>query len=110
MKTYIQPGENLTVIAPYDREAGEAMLVGALVGVAQEDVVAGDEVVMVRRGVFEHAKTSAQAWTAGARVYWDDTNKVFTTTASGNTLCGAAVEVAANPSTTGTVLLDGTVR
>jgi predicted RecA/RadA family phage recombinase len=110
MKTFIQPGENLTVAAPYDRESGEAMLVGALVGVAQEKVTAGDDVVMVRRGVFEHAKTSAQAWTVGAKIYWDDTNKVFTTAASGNTLCGAAVEVAANPSATGKVLLDGAVR
>ncbi|MBR9840213.1 MAG: DUF2190 family protein [Rhodobacteraceae bacterium] len=110
MKNYIQPGETLTVTAPYDRAAGEAMLVGTLVGVAQEDVVAGDPVVMVRRGVFEHAKTSAQAWTAGAKLYWDDTNKVFTTTATSNVLCGAAVEVAANPSATGIVLLDGAVR
>ena len=110
MKTFIQPGENLTVPAPYDRLSGEAMLVGTVVGVAQEDVESGDDVVMVRRGVFEHAKTSAQAWTVGAKIYWDDTARVFTTTASGNTLCGAAVEAAANPSATGKVLLDGAIR
>jgi predicted RecA/RadA family phage recombinase len=67
-------------------------------------------VQIARRGVFTHAKTSAQAWTQGAKIYWDDSNKVFTTTASGNTLVGAAVLAAANPSATGTVLLDGALR
>ncbi|WP_226628418.1 DUF2190 family protein [Alloyangia pacifica] len=110
MKNYIQPGANLTVVAPYARVAGEAMLVGALVGIAQEAVAQGDEVVMVRTGVFEVAKTSAQAWTAGAPIYWDDTAKVFTTVATDNTLCGAAVASAENPSSTGTVLLDGAIR
>ncbi len=46
----------------------------------------------------------------GAAVYWDNTNFVFTTTSSGNTLVGAALAAAVNPSATGTVLLDGTVR
>lgn len=110
MKNFVQPGENLTVPAPYDRLSGEALLLGTIVGIAQGDVASGDEVVIVRRGVFDHAKTSAQAWTLGAKIYWDDTNKVFTTTASGNILCGAAVAVAANPSSTGRVLLDGAIR
>ena len=35
-------------------------------------------------GVFDMAKTSAQAWTVGALIYWDDTNKVATN--SSNTL------------------------
>lgn len=110
MNNNIQPGENLTLAAPYDRNSGEGALVGTIFGVAQETVLSGADVVLVRRGVFELAKTSAQAWTVGAKIYWDDTNKVCTTTASGNVVVGAAVQAAANPSATGIVLLDGTIR
>ena len=110
MKNYLQNGEVITAAAPYDRLSGEAALIGAIVAVAQTDVLSGDETSWVRRGVISHAKTSAQAWTVGAKLYWDNTNKVFTTTASGNTLCGAAAAAAANPSDTGEVLLDGAIR
>ena len=110
MKNFIAPGENITVPAPYDVDAGEGALVGALFGVAQFDAAEAEDVVLVRRGIFALAKTSAQVWTIGAKIYWDDTNKVATTTATDNTLIGAAMAVAANPSATGSVLLDGTIR
>lgn len=110
MKNYIAPGEHITVAAPYALSSGDGALVGTVFGVADADAASGADVVLVRRGVFDLAKTSAQAWTLGAKLYWDDTNKVATTTASGNTLIGAALAVAANPSATGTVLLDGTIR
>lgn len=110
MKNYVQPGENITLAAPYDVAAGAGALVGTVFGVAQDTVTSGNDVVLVRRGVFDLAKTSAQAWTVGAKIYWDDTNKVCTTTATSNTLIGAAVAAAANPSATGRVLLDGAVR
>jgi predicted RecA/RadA family phage recombinase len=41
------------------------------------------------------AKATGEAWTPGGNIYWDNTNSRFTTTASGNTLCGKAVEAAA---------------
>lgn len=110
MKNYVQPGENITLAAPYDVASGAGVLVGSIFGVAQETVLSGADVVMVRRGVFELAKTSAQAWTVGAKIYWDDTAKACTTVSTSNTLIGAAAAAAANPSDTGTVLLDGAVR
>jgi predicted RecA/RadA family phage recombinase len=36
-------------------------------------------------------KAASQAWTAGAKVYWDNTAKRVTNVASGNTLIGVAV-------------------
>lgn len=36
-------------------------------------------------------KTTAEAWAVGAKIYWNNTTKKFTTTASGNTLCGYAI-------------------
>jgi len=109
VKNYIQPGKVVTVPAPYDVTSGDGALVGALFGIASTNAASGDDVEIETCGVFEIKKTSAQAWTVGAKVYWDNTNKVATTTASGNTLIGAAVQAAANPSETGVVRLNGTV-
>lgn len=108
MKNYIAPGEHVTVTAPADVSSGDGLLVGSLFGVVQEDALTGVDVVLVRRGVFTLPKTSAQAWTVGAKVYWTGTE--CTTTASGNTLIGVAETVAANPSSTGRVLLDGAIH
>lgn len=110
MKNYVSPGEHITVTAAADITSGQMVVAGAVFGVAQETVLSGAPVVLVRRGVFELPKTSAQAWTVGAKLYWDAANAVCTTTLSGNTLIGAAAAIAANPSATGTVLLDGAIR
>ena len=105
MKNYIQAGENITVAAPADVNAGDGVLIGSLFGVATGKALSGANVTIVRRGVFTLPKTSAQAWTVGAKIYWTGTE--CTTTASGNTLIGLAIQAAADPSATGTVLLDG---
>ena len=110
MQNFVQNGAVVEVPAPYAVSSGGGALVGSIFGIAQADAESGATVALVRSGVFTHAKTSAQAWTVGAKLYWDDTNKVFTTAASGNTLVGVAMSVAANPSATGTVLLDGAAR
>lgn len=110
MKNFVQEGEQITITAAADVLSGAGVLLGNLFGIATHDASTGDELVLRRRGVVTHAKTSAQAWTVGARIYWDDGNDVFTTTASGNTLVGCAAAAAANPSSEGTVLLDGTIR
>lgn len=103
MKNYVDAGNTLTVAAPYAVSSGGGALVAKIFGVAQSDAASGADVVLVTGGVFDLAKTSAQAWTVGAAIYWDDTNKVATTTASGNSRIGNAVVVAANPSATGRV-------
>lgn len=91
MKNFVQPGVNLTLAAPYDRTSGTGALIGSLFGVAMNDVDSGDDGVFVTEGVFDLAKAASQAWTVGAKVYWDNTAKACTTTASGNTLIGVAV-------------------
>ena len=47
-------------------------------------------------GVFDITKVGSQAWTVGAKIYWDDTNKRCTTVATDNTLIGVAVEAVAS--------------
>jgi len=110
MNNAIQDGKVLTLTAPYAVASGAGALVGSIFAVAAAAVANGATGEFQRTGVFELAKTSAQAWTVGAKIYWDNTNKECTTTSSGNTLIGVATAVAANPSSTGYVLLDGAAR
>lgn len=100
-------GDNITVPAPADVASGAGVLVGALFGIAVADAANGADVVLATRGIYTLPKTSAQAWTVGAKVYWDNTNKVCTTSASGTTLIGVAAAAAANPSAAGDVRLNG---
>jgi hypothetical protein len=58
-------------------------------------------------GVFSLAKTSAQAWSVGDKIYWDDTNKRCDTTGAVGMLIGVCTVAAANPSSTGYVRLNG---
>lgn len=110
MKTFKQKGDTVTLVSAAIIAAGAGILSGAIFGVTQNAAAAGGEVEAVREGVFELPKNSAEAWTVGAKLYWNDTTKVITTTSSGNTLVGAAYAVAANPSAKGLVLLDGAIR
>jgi predicted RecA/RadA family phage recombinase len=107
MKNYIQAGENITITAVATGTSGNGLLLGSLFGILMADVKVGEEVELKLVGVFELPKTEAQAWAVGAVIYWDDTNKVCTTTATSNTKIGHAVEIAANPSTVGVVRLSG---
>lgn len=107
MKNFVQPGGTITVPAPANVSSGDGVLVGVLFGVAAFTALSGADVEIKVTGVFDLPKTSAEAWTVGAAVYWDNTNKVATTVSSGNTLIGKAVAAAANPSGIGRVRLNG---
>lgn len=109
MQNYIQHGAILTVTAPADVAAGGGVLIGSLFGVSQVTAASGAEITIVTEGVIDLAKTSAQEWSVGDKVYWNDSTKKATTAASGNTLIGVAVGAAANPSDTGLVKLTGQV-
>jgi predicted RecA/RadA family phage recombinase len=109
-KNFIQPGNTVTVTnedvtGAVDIASGEGFLVGSLFGVAQGDIAVGADGEIDVRGVWRVAKVSAQAWTQGAKIYWDNAARLFTTTSSGNKLVGVAAAAAANPSGTGDVLL-----
>ena len=107
MKNFVQQGDNITITAASAGTSGSGLLLGKLFGVLMANVAVGAEVELQLVGVVELPKTEAQAWTVGALIYWDDTNKVCTTTATSNTKIGHAAEVAANPSTVGVVRLSG---
>jgi predicted RecA/RadA family phage recombinase len=112
MKNFVQPGNVMTVTVPDGTDdeavsAGDGLLIGSMFGVVAYDAEPGGTTELHVVGVYDMAKTSAQAWTLGAAVYWDDSAKVVTTTSGGNTLIGVAAAVADNPSATGWVRLNG---
>jgi predicted RecA/RadA family phage recombinase len=110
MKNFVQSGDTLTLPAPYDLTSGSGAQVGALFGVAQNSALTGSECEFARRGVFNLKKTSAQVWTQGVKLYWDNTAREVTSVVSTNLLIGAAAAAAANNTATGQVLVDGAVR
>lgn len=110
MINYIQPGEIETFTAPAALASGAGVLIGAIFGVATNAAASGALVEIKRRGVFSLPALSTDVITAGAKLYWDNANARLTTTASGNTLVGAAVSAKASGVATVTVLLDGCIR
>ena len=111
MRNYIQCGETLTLAVPYDVSAGDGFLVGSIFAVASTDADydASENTEGVREGVFSLAKTSAQAWTVGQKIYWNNSTKKCDTDGAVGILVGVAAAVAANPSSTGYVALNGAV-
>jgi len=108
MKGYVQPGEILEFIAPTGGvTAGVGVKIGDILVIATMTALVTEKFTGVRLGVVDHAKLSAQAWTEGQQVNWDDTNKRFTTVTTGNFRAGVAAAVAANPTATGLVVLSG---
>jgi predicted RecA/RadA family phage recombinase len=107
---YVQSGdESLDLAAPYAVAAGAGALIGSMFVVALVTLANGAVGAFKRNGVWNLAKNSAEAWTVGQKVYWDNTNKVVTSTVGSNTLIGCAGAVAVNPSSVGRVILNGTV-
>jgi len=105
---YIQSGDRLTLTAPYARNSGQAAKIGtAIIAIALQTLANGASGEWATKGVWYVDKNSAEAWAVGDKLYWDNTNKVFTTTSSGNTLAGVATAVAANPSSYGYIRLNG---
>jgi len=71
MKNFVQPGNNLTVAAPYAVDSGEGVLIGQLFGIACGDADNGAEVDIATVGVFDIAKPSAVTFAVGEAVYFD---------------------------------------
>ena len=55
---------------------------------------------MAVTGVYDFLKATNVAYSVGTILYWDDTNNVVTTTATGNKQIGKSVRAAASADTT----------
>jgi predicted RecA/RadA family phage recombinase len=108
MKTYVEVGEALEFTAPAGGVvSGTGVKIGDLLVIATVTAAVGEKFVGLRLGVVEHAKLSAQAWTEGQQVNWDNTNLRFTTVTTGNFKAGVAGAAPAHPTATGKVVLAG---
>lgn len=75
-------GDVLTLTAPANLTAGTGCLVGNQFVIPQETVLSGATFDGYATGIHSHTKVGTQAWTVGQVVYWDDTNKWFSSTAT----------------------------
>jgi predicted RecA/RadA family phage recombinase len=107
MRNFVQPGNIIPLIAPYDVPSGGGLKVGSIFGVASTTVTSGSEVEVAVEGVYDLQKISTNTFTAGAVVYWDDTVKKVTSTATSNLKIGVAMGAAGNGATTMRVRLHG---
>lgn len=111
MNNYKQPGDVVNLTAPSGGvTSGLGYQIGQLFVVATVDAAVGETFAGNVTGVCELVKNTGEAWTEGALVYWDDTAKNVTTTATGNLLIGVAVEAAASADAVGEVLLRAAPR
>lgn len=105
MKNYISSGEVIAVTAPYTLTSGLGCQVGGVFGVSVADYTSGAAAQIRTEGVFDIAKaTGAVAY--GDELYWDNTNKVVTTTQTANKRVGVAIAAALSADTTARVKLD----
>jgi len=109
MKTYVQPGNTITLTAPYAVASGDGLLVGSIFGLAAGTAALGEAVEAALVGVYDLKKVASQAWASGDKVYWDNTAKEATKTTTSNTLIGVAVVAVAGGAgdTIGRVRLNG---
>ncbi|TPG53264.1 DUF2190 family protein [Roseomonas nepalensis] len=106
MQNFVQVGEQLRFTAAADLASGAGVVLGSLFGVNTYAVAAGQDGVARIEGVVRLPK-AAGAVTQFAKVYWDDTAKNVTTTATANRLIGAATRAEIAGATTVEVRLDG---
>lgn len=106
MKNYIEEGNRLQFTVGADTAAGAGVLVGKRLGVAANAILNGAVGVLAMEGVFELPKLSTDVVAAGALLYWDDTNKRLTTTATSNTLAGYAQAASGNGVATVNIMLN----
>lgn len=107
MRNYVQPGYKTNYAHSAAVVSGQAVLVGTELLVATGAFAANEEGVYLRAGVVTLPKVAAQAQSKGVLIYWDDTNKNLTTTATNNTLAGIVDVAALAADTEVAILLNG---
>lgn len=93
-KNFHSPGEHITFTAAADLVSGQAFLIGLRLAISLTAVASGGSGEAAVEGIWSVPKLSTDAVTQGALLYWDNTNKRLTTTATANTLAGYAAEAA----------------
>jgi predicted RecA/RadA family phage recombinase len=97
MRNALRPdGRSFPFAVPYAGGilSGQGMLVGAFFGVAAVNGAQNEVIECACQGEFSLTKEPSLAIAAGARVFWDNTNRRITTTATGNFAAGICTRAA----------------
>lgn len=95
MNNYVQPGKAIEAVMPDAVTKGDGVLIGtALFGVAVDTYASGATGVLWTEGVFDLTKTTAEAYAAGARVYFNNTTKLVTSGTGGHLGIGVVLTTA----------------
>lgn len=107
MKTYVQPGNVVTLTAPAGGVvSGVPVKIGAGIFAIPTNTVAQTlKFSGVVAGVVDVPKVAAEPWTEGMLVWWNTGSSLATSVSTSTMRIGVAVEGRANPSATGRVLL-----
>ena len=110
MATFIHDGKAIDYTPTADVAAGAVVVQGELVGVARTPIAANALGSLAVSGVFDFPKATGtgSGITAGAEVYWDETDKQAKTDdeSGANKLLGKVVQSAANADSTVRVRLN----
>lgn len=110
MKTKVSSGSPLDFTVPSGGcTSGVALLIGSCLIIPTTTNLVGDTASGHTEGVFDHASDTGAAWSMGDLLYWDNTNKVFTKTSSGNTKAGYAAAAKLSATATGRIRLVPTI-
>ena len=107
MRTYLQPGDTIDVVATGPVSSGSFQVVGKMFGFAESAAIAGETYALKVTGVFEASKAAGDAPAQGADLYWSAANSNFTTTAGSNLRVGTAAYPAAGADVTVKLRLSG---
>lgn len=94
MKTFRQDGKHQTLTAPSGGVvSGGAYLIGSVLAIAEEDAAAGDPFTALLVGVVRVPKPPDEVWTEGLKIYFDESESLFTLDddTAANPLVGVAV-------------------
>jgi predicted RecA/RadA family phage recombinase len=110
MKNFVQDGKSVDFTAPAGGVvAGSFYLIGAAIVVAATTQVAGATFAGWLTGTYTVPAATGQAWIEGAKLYWDDTAKNFTTTVGSNTKAGIAAVAKLSATAIGQIRLIPTI-
>lgn len=104
-KNYVEEGDIITVTAGGTVSSGDGVLIGSIFGVAQGNASSGTDFELAVEGVHDLPK-AAGALTQGELVYWDNTAKNVTATATSNTKIGVATQAVTSGGATARVRLN----
>ena len=105
-KNFIKPGNVIDYTAGANITSGSGVLVSQRLGVALTDIANGATGSVAVKGVFNLPKLSTDVIGQGDVLYWDAANSRLTSTATGNTLSGYAVNASGNGATTVDIALN----